>query len=304
MRHLLPPLVISALLLSACGGRDADPLPTPADVNNDVTTDAPAPQDISTSIGFTYDTATTKVAFNPVISEVSLPSFTLFVNSTDGTAKVTIDAASDPNPVTNAINDLDGWSTTAPMNIDFKGALSTSSVCTPYMVATGTSCAPNVFLIPLTTSETGEVLSPTSITGVNSTLLATTQVKAQAVTLETGNDSVRLEPVAPLASETMYLLAITNGLEDTSNQPVGPSAMYQILSDTADHVVTVSQNSLIRVLSNITNTRMPLTLLPGAFVLQRINPESRGEVLLLYFTSCTTKGAVADEPLLPTALSV
>lgn len=236
MRHLLPPLVISALLLSACGGRDADPLPTPADVNNDVTTDAPAPQDISTSIGFTYDTATTKVAFNPVISEVSLPSFTLFVNSTDGTAKVTIDAASDPNPVTNAINDLDGWSTTAPMNIDFKGALSTSSVCTPYMVATGTSCAPNVFLIPLTTSETGEVLSPTSITGVNSTLLATTQVKAQAVTLETGNDSVRLEPVAPLASETMYLLAITNGLEDTSNQPVGPSAMYQILSDTADQV--------------------------------------------------------------------
>lgn len=236
LNKLLPILTIFAL--AGCGGQDADQVPTPVNVNTQVNTTAPAPQDIGSQIGFTFSSAATKAAFNPIIRDFSVPSFLLFSDSTDGTASVAQDEATPANPVVNALNDLTGWSTNAPKNFHFNGQLDEASPCSPYTAATGGACIPNVFLIPLNVVDGADPRDPSQIdtssptSAVNQSLLQTTQFRASVANLEAGNDSLRLSPITPLASRQLYLLAVTNGVLDDSSQPVGPSPTYELLSDT------------------------------------------------------------------------
>lgn len=153
---------------------------------------------------------------NPAGAQVPLNIDLLFAAAatSDGTAS-TDDTLP---PVTTAINDLAGFSTTSAMYMDFSGALDTESV----------KAGQTVYLIKLKNS-----ISDSSIDALDiSTILATgsftaddqpvggVDYEASYITLDDGRThSIRILPTKPLDPKTKYVLAFTNGIKSASGEP-------------------------------------------------------------------------------------
>lgn len=128
----------------------------------------------------------------------------------DGTA----DIAQPSNPVIDAVNALDGFSTNAPFDILISGSVNPASVIG----------GATVFLVELASS--GEVLDPSNITGV----AGLAPIKAQTISLDGGQDNaIRIIPTEPLKPATKYLVFITNNVVDAQGQPLTPSWTYNAL---------------------------------------------------------------------------
>lgn len=87
--------------------------------------------------------------FNPATSTLPVPSDLQFAGSTDGTAN-----GDSSNPITNALDSMDGASTTAQFDIKLSGSIDPSSInATPVVAGQGGAPAPNpgqnVFLLSL-----------------------------------------------------------------------------------------------------------------------------------------------------------
>jgi pimeloyl-ACP methyl ester carboxylesterase len=152
---------------------------------------------------------------NPAGAQVPLNIDLLFAAAatSDGTAST----ADTLPPVTTAINDLAGFSTTSAMYMDFSGALDTESV----------KAGQTVYLIKLKNS-----ISDSSIDALDiSTILATgsftaddqpiggIDYEASYITLDDGRThSIRILPTKPLDPKTKYVLAFTSGIKSASGQ--------------------------------------------------------------------------------------
>lgn len=128
----------------------------------------------------------------------------------DGTAHI----ASPANPVINAVNALDGFSTNAPFDVLLSGSVVPASVLP----------GQTVFLLELTSS--GEVLDPSNITGV----AGLAPINAMAVSVDGGtNNAIRITPTQPLKAKTKYLAFLTNNIVDTQGAPLTTSWTYNAL---------------------------------------------------------------------------
>lgn len=247
----------------------------------------PPPNASNTDNSFTPINATTRILFDPASS--ILPSSVndlIFLSpiSTDGTATTTITDTS----ATPAVNSIDGFSTLGQVDFAFSGPLLDSSICTLYdltLLSNGLSttlpsrtaaCAtagqPNVVLVPLTLTDNADPLDVTQITGVDTTLLAQTQYRAEVITLDcdSGDAScsqsvLRITPLAPLPAKTKFLVGITNGLLDDPNADgihdtagenastsVGPSIPYDALGEPTNGIEDLgSVNDLILGLETV-----------------------------------------------------
>jgi len=144
------------------------------------------------------------------------------------------------NPIFNAAADLDGFSTTAQIDIPFSAALDESS-----LVTTGSNR--NVVLIPLDYTD--------PLTGTLSAQLfkasGPAAIEASVITYASnGNDAVsgqgnvlRISPAVPLEPATRYLIVVTNGIKDAAGSPVTGSSSYKALTSDIEFLIGDSQST-------------------------------------------------------------
>lgn len=199
----------------------------------------------------------TYVVFSPATSEMPLPNDLMF--ETDGTLSAGEDST---NPVISGIDDLDGNSVIAPIDIQFTAPLDDEQIidANSFVVVEG-SVIPNpnqnVYLLPLAYPG-GDALLQASIDGVSvetptfaeaisyqsavaaqdiatlSALPAPT-ARAELISLDgVANNTIRIYPLRPLRPETKYLVIISQ-LKDHAGKPVYRSIAYDyIRSDDAN----------------------------------------------------------------------
>ena len=99
--------LISSLVLTACSDGPAEPK-------------VPGSGDGSTKF--------IAPVYAPGDGEIPVPNDLLFSGSADLTLNIPTDDPTDKSDPQNAISGLDGWSTHAPFNIEFRGAIDGSSI--------------------------------------------------------------------------------------------------------------------------------------------------------------------------------
>ncbi|NAW61588.1 lipase [Vibrio sp. V31_P5A7T61] len=134
---------------------------------------------------------------------VPLPSYAL-MNPQDGTLNLPTDGDNSPSNPRVAMNQLDGWSTTMPLYLDFTGG----------NLATG-AITDGVYLVELTDSMTGSPQPKASVDFVAFSDAAT--------------NKIAIYPTKPLNPASNYILAITSEVEDAQGEPIGTSSSYATL---------------------------------------------------------------------------
>ncbi|MCP5327013.1 MAG: Ig-like domain-containing protein [Oceanospirillaceae bacterium] len=163
----------------------------------------------------------------------------------DGTADTGLAGTSAENAITKAIDDLDGWSTTAAIDIPFNDSIDPDSISSSLPTQ-------NVFLIKLAGGVgnsqvdaldfaqigalgTGAVASPNLTGGVDYT--------AAVISIDGGTNNVlRIYPKKPLEARTKYIVALTNGIKDSNGNAVKAAAQY---SDLVSNAPFISNNEAL-----------------------------------------------------------
>jgi Bacterial Ig-like domain len=183
--------------------------------------------------------------FSPAEGKLPLPN-DLIIQQPNAALGIEADgtyAVSDTTPpVTTALNELSGASTTAPIDIAMSGLIDASSVIGP---EDGDLPNQNVFLVELTYAS-GEPVRGLSISeppipanpvvaGVFG--LGSTQPDYSIEVIELdGVSTIRINPEEPLDPNTRYVVAITNSVTDVNGDPIvqSPGAGgYASVSDPA-----------------------------------------------------------------------
>lgn len=148
--------------------------------------------------------------FDPAAGEIPFPNDLLFAGSEDGTLNIPVasdDAGNPLNPAdpTIALNQLDGFSTVAPIAASASEAVDASTV----------NLGSSVLVFTLAADGTPSPVDPT-------------QLAALAV-----DNQVILQPVRPLASNTRYLVLLTNSILGSDGNPLTRSLFYDLATRTS-----------------------------------------------------------------------
>ncbi|HZR33992.1 MAG TPA: alpha/beta fold hydrolase [Nevskia sp.] len=157
------------------------------------------------------------VLFNPVVTSpvqtqaIPLPFDALF----SGFATPTLNFPGLPAPLSD-INQLDGFSTVAPIFADVAGFLDYKTV------------APNIVII---NTATGAVLVPgVDFTVDNENATAQIQASSTFAPISQQRSRILISPLKPLAPSTQYLVALLTGMKTTDGNNVVPSSEFIITS--------------------------------------------------------------------------
>jgi len=169
--------------------------------------------------------------FSAANSQLPINTDFLFASAsdTDGTAST----ADTTPPVTTAINDLPGFSTTATFYVPFNAALDGASVV----------AGQTVFLVELKSKEDDASIDALDLTSILAASpanpfaaaadqpVAGTDYTARYVELDDGaSPAIAITPLKPLDPQTKYLVTLTNGIQSVAGEAVGTSAEYELVS--------------------------------------------------------------------------
>lgn len=211
----------STILLAACG-----------DNSSNTTINPVAP-------GAT-DTPKSEILYDPVAGVLALPDDILFVGTTDGTleppdeasAKEAGEAVDFANPGA-AIGGLDGWSTQMPMQIsvDMEGdsTIDATTISAETVLMVETDCG---------------------LGGTDCTTFTPASYGVDYVGVTDGS-SVTIVPVKPLKAKTNYIVALTDGIQDSRGESLAPSPLYAEL--TVDPSVLDIENESLAALQDAVN---------------------------------------------------
>lgn len=158
---------------------------------------------------------------------VPLPTFIL-MNQVDGTLDIPTDgdnALSNPKA---ALSQMDGWSTTQPISIPFKGVGFNTGVLTS-----------GVSIIELTDGLTG---SP-SLKGI--------LTQGSDFQVVTQSNAVNIVLTKPLHEKSNYIIALTDDIKDKDGDPVGMSGSYAALKTNTQTFETGDLSSLQKVIKGV-----------------------------------------------------
>ncbi|EKO3912876.1 lipase [Vibrio metschnikovii] len=146
---------------------------------------------------------------------VPLPSYAL-MNPQDGTLNLPTDGDNSPSNPRVAMNQLDGWSTTMPLYLDFTGGnLATGAIKTGiYLVELKESLLadPNTQAFEKV-FELGDELDKKDFVAFS----------------DTATNKIAIYPTKPLNPASNYILAITSEVKDAQGEPIGTSSSYATL---------------------------------------------------------------------------
>ncbi|MEN8166816.1 MAG: Ig-like domain-containing protein [Pseudomonadota bacterium] len=155
--------------------------------------------------------------FNP--AEGVIPSATnlLFLGSEDFTLNIPIDPLLDSageQALKATLNELDGFSTSSPVTVEFSTTLDPASV----------TAAGSVRLFEVVTD-----LATGAVIGVSREVTA-----AEYLAIPTGvnQDTLVIQPLVPLRESSSYLAVFTNGITDAAGIPAKADTVYRLLKST------------------------------------------------------------------------
>ncbi|AOE49383.1 hypothetical protein [Kangiella sediminilitoris] len=158
--------------------------------------------------------------YAPGDGEIPVPNDLLFSGTTDLTLNIPTDDPTDMSDPSNAISGLDGWSTHAPFNIEFRGAIDGSTVVPGQTV--------RVFKVSVARGETSPgsgIPNPTGpVTGVEREL----QAGSEFVAVPNGPAAVGVVPLAPLEPQGSYMVIVTDGISDINGNPLVEDPQFAI----------------------------------------------------------------------------
>ncbi len=193
--------LISSLVLTACSDGPAEPK-------------VPGSGDGSTKF--------IAPVYAPGDGEIPVPNDLLFSGSADLTLNIPTDDPTDKSDPQNAISGLDGWSTHAPFNIEFRGAIDGSSIAPGQNV--------RIFKVSTARGEVADgVPGPTGpVTGVEAELAAGTEF----VAIPNGPAAIGVVPLAPLEPQASYMVVVTNGITDVNGNAIISDTQFSIAKST------------------------------------------------------------------------
>src|SRR5690554_3556893 len=154
--------------------------------------------------------------FAPEAGQVPLAIDFLYADAgaSDGTANTAPDSE---NPVITALNKLDGFSTVAPLYIEFSEAIDANTV----------EAGKTVFLAKLN-PKGGEALVVDEANPFNtSSPITPAAYEARAITLDDGRTpAIQILLKKPLEPKTKYLVVLTDGIKGTNGETIGQSTTY------------------------------------------------------------------------------
>ena len=212
-KHLLGLALVSTLGLAGCGGGDGPAEPKIPDGNGGLTL---AEQ--------------SKPTFSPGTGNIPLPNDLIFSGTQDLTLNPPFDPASPTAPVFRALSSIDGWSTLNPFSVNFSTPAGvTINPATLQMGQTLRVYQVNA-LRPQVIDATGD--------GVADTIPPTGPVVSVVRELTPGVDyvaqllasgvSVGIVPLRPLIPQATYMVALTNGIEDSNGNALVADLQYSI----------------------------------------------------------------------------
>ncbi|MDP2560217.1 VolA/Pla-1 family phospholipase [Psychrobium sp. 1_MG-2023] len=206
---LLSVAVASALGLTGCSGDSIE------DIKKDVEKSGEQSQPLS------------RIVFDPANAVMAIPNDLLFSGTTDGTINVPSETVAagqviDYTDPTTAVGALDGWSTVAPFKIE---------VSTKDGVSLLAETAEQPGAVRLFKAVLGGPLSPDAECSAQPSVSACKVGEELTfgqdfITTAKGN-SIVIVPRKPLAASQGYILAITNLIQDSNNNPIAPSSTYE-----------------------------------------------------------------------------
>jgi len=153
-----------------------------------------------------------KAVFDPASGKIPPTNDILFLGSDDGTLNIPADSQDSEGLIATkaALNELDGFSTTAPITASFSTSLD------PVSVKLGETV--RVFELEKTDSK---------ITGIAGELK--TPAKLFATATGANNTTLAVLPTQPLKPKTAYMVILTNGLKGTNGVPVSADTLYTLI---------------------------------------------------------------------------
>ncbi|MCB9915350.1 MAG: hypothetical protein H6828_09395 [Planctomycetes bacterium] len=167
----------------------------------------------------------TFVAFSTSEGTLPVPNDLLFSGTLDAT--LNFPDAEDPlqQPLLDALNSLDGWSTVAPISF------STNQPFDPATLVAGQSV--RLFVVTTAVNPNTGLTLGTPVTDVVRELATPAEY---VVVGQPGDTTAVVLPTRPLAPRTSYMLVVTNALQDADGAPVRRGESYLIASlDDADN---------------------------------------------------------------------
>ncbi|MEL6713911.1 MAG: hypothetical protein AAFP86_09065 [Planctomycetota bacterium] len=171
----------------------------------------------------------TVARYAPSAGLIPIPNDILYAGSTDSTLNLPIANPADTSDPSIALSTLDGWSTLAPITIEFTRPIDRASVI-------GGS---TVRFYEVTSAATTEQPVAGPVVTIDSELVVDTDYEIQ-FPASYGDRAVVLQPLVPLEASvagvngsSTYMVVVTNGVTDTDGVAVARDAEYAISAATA-----------------------------------------------------------------------
>jgi pimeloyl-ACP methyl ester carboxylesterase len=164
----------------------------------------------------------TKLVYAPSLGDIPVPNDLLFSGTVDATLNFppALDAFGDPDTAAqglfDALNSLDGWSTTAPITFHFDGDIDLATVVAGSTV--------RVFEVLNEISLTTGLRIGTVIEDVLNELTS----PAQYVVEPTSTTDFVILPTSPLNPASAYMVVVTNGVLDAAGDPTSSDNEYTL----------------------------------------------------------------------------
>ena len=162
----------------------------------------------------------TVLVYDPEEGELPLPNDLLFADALDGTLNLPDPDDVDEQRLVDALNDLDGWGTSAPLSFSFSGPVQPGT-----MVAGDTV---RLFELALEADPITGLRINTPVADVVRELASPDEWLLEPAGWDASGASWVARPTRPFAGATTYLLVVTDGVLDTGALPVLPDKAYEL----------------------------------------------------------------------------
>lgn len=168
--------------------------------------------------------------FDPSAGKLPFPNDLLFSGTEDGTLNIPVDPTGPEgfsNPV-NALNTIDGFSTTEPVVANF--SQNADGLRVTLLDASSVALGESVRFFEVTLGDQGQV------NGIVEELGAS-QVAAQVIptdpTVSANGSSIAIVPLQPLKQRTSYMAMITSGVKSDQGAALGRGSVFGVLASGA-----------------------------------------------------------------------
>ena len=156
------------------------------------------------------------IVFDSANGDIPYPNNILYAGSTDGTLNIPVDPTASDAPVKEALNTLDGFSTTSPISVSFNGEINASTLLNGL----------KVYEIDATASvQTGGVPLITSITNE-------LHFGLDYIATISDNKIIILPVNKPLKSHQNYMVILTKNITDNNKNPIAPDVASELFLQT------------------------------------------------------------------------